>query len=280
MENKESKTVRDARGEARRMSRRGGGSYQQCLDAVAKERGHRHWNAYVRSQPDETASTVPSVDAAETTSPITMRSARRMFEPALPYEEWRSGLPTMTRNEIDERRVMAVARRAERISERTGVPLRIVGIAPVLLIAAIHCISMLIAARNLDDVFLALFFLLPAASICFVCNTLGNSRMLGGLRSSMEDFLGLIRVAILAYPVVHISMLLGNDPKVTAYMSRFYGTPTRTLVATLIALAGLQILIVSVRWMLVIATRHPPCAIARNARVGGSGTTEDDMEPA
>lgn len=269
MEDRESKTVRDARGEARRMARRGGGSYQQCLDSVARSRGHQHWNAFVREQPREPVVTTGEEDTGTARTPA--RSHRRsILGPPLPYDEWRSGLKTMTRDEWDEKRVDAVALRAERISARTGLPLRIIGIAPIMIITMIQSISFLIGARNGDEAFSALFMLVPALTICFICNVMGNTRTLGAFRSGGETLLGLLKAIALLYAFVHLSIILGDDPKVTAFMSRFYGTFGHTLLVTAGMLVTLHVLTLSLRWLIVVSTRHAP---ADRRGIGGEART-------
>lgn len=268
MEDRESKAVRDARGEARRMARRGGGSYQQCLDAVAREKGHQHWNAFVREQPREPVVGTTEDDPADAVN-RTRPGRSAVFGPPMAYSEWRSGLKTMTRDEWDEKRVDAVALRADRISARTGLPLRIIGSAPIMIITMIQSLSFLIGARNGSDVFSALFMLVPAMTICLVCNIMGNTRTLGAFRSGGETLLGLLKAIAVMYAFVHLSIILGDDPKVTAFMSRFYGTFGHTLLVTAVMLVTLHVLTLSLRWLIVVSTRHAPADrrdIGREAR--------------
>lgn len=266
MEHVESKSVRDARGEARRMSRKGGGSYQQCLDAVARERGHDHWAAFTRSQPRTPMTGIEGDPRPESgAQPI-----RKAFRPPIPYEEWKAGIQTMTRDQHDERRVDAVARRADRIAERTGLPLRVVGILPFLVLMLSNGVMTVATGGSGNALSFAVVFILPVLMIGFGVNALGNCRMLGGMRSTLEDLIWLLKIIVLLYPLIHISMLLGPDPKVVAFASKHLTTPMNALKGVVTALVLIHLLGYAIRWMFVVATRHPPAMpdpLAHGARV-------------
>lgn len=254
MEDVEPKAVRDARGEARRMSRKGGGSYQQCLDAVARERGHDHWAAFTRSQPR-----TPIMDVEEMPRPEPdAKPIRKAFMPPIPYDEWKAGIQIMTRDQHDERRVDAVARRADRIAERTGLPLRVIGLLPFLVLMLSNGLLMVATAGPGNALSFAVVFILPVLLMGFGVNALGNCRMLGGMRSTLEDLVWLMKILVLLYPLIHISMLLGPDPKIVAFASKHLATPMNALKGVVTALVLIHLLGYAIRWMFVVATRHPP----------------------
>lgn len=266
MEHVEPKTVRDARGEARRMSRKGRGSYQQCLDAVARERGHDHWAAFSRSQPQTPITDIEGDPRPEPDA----KPIRKAFKPPIPYEEWKAGIQTMTRDQHDERRVDAVARRADRIAERTGLPLRVIGLLPFLMLMLANCITMIATTGLGNALSFSVTFILPVLMVGFGVNALGNCRMLGGMRSSMEDFVWMMKILILVYALIHISMLIGPDPKVAAFATKHLATPMNALKGVIVAFVLIHLVGYAIRWMFVVATRHPPAMpdpLAHGARV-------------
>lgn len=249
-EKKESKRVRDARGAARRMARNGGGSYQKCLDVVAQDAGHRHWKAFMAAHPSEVVSDDPSPDAGPT------RRAPPPFKP-LPYAQWRGRLEVLTRNEFDEARVARVARRAERLAERTGVPLWVVGCAPMMTLGLVVTGTIAGGSPDLDDVVTGMMGMLSTMMICFICFIYGDSRTLSGLRSSTSDFLGFIQILIGLYLLVYVVTGMGANPKIIRAISPYFGTPVRTVVGVVAASALLQFVAMSFRWMMVTASRYP-----------------------
>ena len=122
-EKKESKTVRDARGAARRMARNGGGSYQKCLDVVARDVGHLHWKAFMAANPPEPSGATTQGETAQHEAPH-QRRGPPPFRP-VPYEQWRDRLEVLTRNEfaahearvcISEGEILANPRRVRRFT--------------------------------------------------------------------------------------------------------------------------------------------------------------------
>lgn len=247
---KESKTVRDARGAARRMARNGGGSYQKCLDVVAQDAGHQHWKAFMAAHPSEVVSDGPSQEAAPT------RRVPPPFKP-IPYAQWRGRLEVLTRNEFDEARVDRVARRADRIAERLGVPLWVVGCAPIAAIALGMTTAMFVTTPSLAALGNGLIGTLAAAMICFVVLIYGDSRMMSGMRTSTSDFLTAIQIALGLYLLVYVTGQLNGDARVAKMLAPYFSTPLRTVGGVAIAAALTHVVAVSYRWMMVVGSRYP-----------------------
>jgi hypothetical protein len=254
-EDKEAKIVRDARGEARRTARRGGGSYQQCLDKVAQERGHLHWKDFmVRHE----APPVETIDQERSTQKDDgdVRTGIRTYRP-LPYQEWRSGLGLMTRDESDERRVERVALAADRLSARTGMPLWLIGAAPMLGIGTAMGIAQLHQGISVDNALTAGVSMMMGAIVCIMCFALGNIREMGNMRSTVDAWLSVGQTIALLYLMGAIGVVTSTDPKVLEYGARFYGSLLHTTERAVLIMIGLQLTRVAFRWTLVVATRHP-----------------------
>lgn len=261
---KESKTVRDARGTARRMARNGGGSYQKCLDVVAQDAGHQHWKAFMAAHPPEEAADVPTAEAAP---------ARRRPPPfrPVPYEQWRGRLEVLTRNEFDEARVERTARRAERLAERLQMPLWVVGCAPMAAIGLVLTGTIIGRSPDLDDVVTGMIGMLASMMICFICFVYGDSRTMSGLRSSTGDFLGLMQMLLGLYLLVYVVAQMGGSPKIIQAIRPYFGTPIRTFAGVLVASFLVQIAAMSMRWMMVTASRYP--SRSPTERRGGAART-------
>ena len=254
-EDKEAKIVRDARGEARRTARRGGGSYQQCLDKVAQEKGHLHWKDFMVHH---AATKVEAIDRERSTPKDdgSVHPGIRTYEP-LPYQEWRSGLGLMTRDEADERRVERVALAADRLSARTGMPLWLIGAVPMLGIGTAMGITQLHQGISVDNAFAAGFSMLMGAIVCIACFAFGNVRELGNMRSTVDAWVSVCQTLVLMYLMGGIGLVTSTDPKIQAYAARFYGSFDHTIKAVVIIAIGLHLTRLMFRWTLVIATRHP-----------------------
>lgn len=87
-------SVRDARMAAKKMSREGAATYQQALDAVARERGHRNWSDLLRAEAPRDPGAIPKGGAAPTRKRAMDIAETQVLEDATSRHSLRSHLPT------------------------------------------------------------------------------------------------------------------------------------------------------------------------------------------
>lgn len=136
----ENKVVRDARGKARRMARSGGGTYQQCLDAVAQESGHAHWKAFMAAHPPEEGDASPALPATPSMRPDAGAMAR---------QRWLAGFTGEIEYEREAELTEAI-RRTPEMSGGTTIPGRLRALVPTLAGAAVAGAVVAIVATHGD----------------------------------------------------------------------------------------------------------------------------------